>query len=105
MGEVVVRYRVRPDAVDENIRLIKRVFAELGSLQPADIRYASLQLDDGVSFVHVASFDAGDGALRLAALSEFAAFTNDIARRCADPPVGGAATIVGDYRLLDRTGG
>jgi hypothetical protein len=105
MGEVVVRYRVKPDAVDENIRLIKRVFAELDTLQPAGIRYASLQLDDGVSFVHVATFDAADGPSRLAALSAFAAFTNDIAERCDDPPVGRAGTVIGDYRLLERAGG
>ena len=29
MGDVVVRYKVKPDRVEENERLVKRVYAEL----------------------------------------------------------------------------
>ena len=36
---VVVRYRTRPDAADDNERLIKAVFEELATVRPAGIRY------------------------------------------------------------------
>src|SRR4051794_22156787 len=43
---VVVRYRVRPDAVDENVRLIQAVYAELAEKQPAGFRYRTVRVDD-----------------------------------------------------------
>ena len=35
MNPVVVRYKTRPDASDENQKLIEAVFAELNETQPA----------------------------------------------------------------------
>lgn len=49
MGQVLVRYKVKPDQADENERLVKRVFAELKQLAPPGIRYGTLRLTDGVS--------------------------------------------------------
>ena len=44
--KVVVRYKVKPERVEENRGLIERVFAELGAVAPQGIRYASFQLED-----------------------------------------------------------
>jgi hypothetical protein len=100
MGEVVVRYKVKPARVEENERLIARVFAELAERRPAGLRYASLRLADGVSFVHIASIDTEDGSNPLAAIPAFADFTRDIAERCDEPPVGQDARLVGSYGFL-----
>ena len=62
MGKVVVRYKVKPERVEENERLIGAVYAELAESAPEGLRYATFRLDDGVSFVHIASIDTADGS-------------------------------------------
>jgi len=49
---VVVRYRTRPDAADDNEQLVKAVFAELAAAQPSGIRYSTVRVDE-TTFVHV----------------------------------------------------
>ncbi len=97
MGEVVVRYRVKPERAEENQRLIERVFAELADREPEGLRYASFRLADGVSFVHVASIDPAGGGNPLARIAAFADFTRDIADRCDEPPAAQDAQLVGSY--------
>ncbi len=92
---VIVRYRTRPDAADENARLVEGVYAALAELRPADFRYTTYRLEDGVTFVHVASH--GEGANPLPALPAFAEFQRDLRGRCAEPPDPSEATIVGSY--------
>ena len=99
MGEVVVRYKVKPERVEENQRLIERVYAELADRDPGGLRYATFQLEDGVTFVHVASVDAEGGGNPLSGISAFADFTRDIAERCDEPPVAQDARLVGSYGL------
>jgi len=99
MGNVVVRYTVKPEHAEENKRLIERVFAELSERDPGGIRYATFLLEDGVTFVHVASIDTEDGSNPLGSISAFADFTRDIAARCVEPPVAQAAEVVGSYGL------
>jgi len=90
---VVVRYRVKPDRVEENERLVRAVYEELHRAGPAGFRYATFKLDDGVTFVHVAEGD--DPPLpRLAAFKEF---QKDIAARCAEPPLASEAEQVGSF--------
>src|SRR4051795_1285805 len=86
MGEVVVRYKVKPDRADENQRLVEGVYAELADRAPAGFRYATFRLDDGVSFVHVASLEA-DAETPLPKIAAFTEFTREIADRCDEPPV------------------
>jgi hypothetical protein len=100
MGEVVVRYKVKPDRADENQRLIEGVYAELAESAPKGFRYATFRLDDGVSFVHVASLDA-DADNPLPATRAFAEFTRDIGERCDEPPVARDARLVGSFGFAD----
>jgi hypothetical protein len=100
MGQVVVRYKVKPDRVAENERLVERVYEELDEREPGGIRYATFRLADGVSFVHVASIDTPDGSNPLAGIGAFAEFTRDIADRCDEPPLALDATVVGSYGLF-----
>ena len=93
----VVRYRTHPQDAAENARLIRDVFAELAEDQPDGLRYASFQLDDGVSFVHVAVLDGDHNPLLDSAA--FAKFQSGIKDRCADGPTASDATVIGSYRL------
>jgi hypothetical protein len=92
----MVRYQVRPDAAAENERLIRQVFEEIGREKPGGVRYRSMKLADGVSFVHVASYD-GEGPSPLTQLAAFKAFVSGIKERCVEPPVTVEATSIGAY--------
>jgi hypothetical protein len=94
---VVVRYQTRPQAASENARLIKNVYAALAALAPPDFQYATYQLADGVSFVHVARHAADHNPL--STLPEFAEFQKDLAARAVEAPKALDATVVGSYGL------
>jgi hypothetical protein len=93
----IVRYRTRPEAAEENQRLVEKVFAELGAQDPGGLRYATFRLADGVSFVHVVVHEGDDDPL--AGSAAFAAFQRGIGDRVAEPPKAEEATLVGSYRL------
>jgi hypothetical protein len=94
---VVVRYETRPEAAEENQRLVENVFSELNRSQPDGLRYATFRLADGVSFVHVAIQDGEDNVL--SAVAAFAEFQRDIASRVVQGPDASGATLVGSYHL------
>ena len=91
---VVVRYRTRPDAADENQRLIDAVFQEMAAARPGGIRYSAYRVD-GTTFVHVAVFDSDHNPLD--ALPAFQAFTSGLPDRCAEPPAPAGGHLVGSY--------
>jgi len=91
---VVVRYRTRLDAADDNERLVKAVFDELSAAQPAGFRYLAVRVDE-TTFVHTAIFD-GD-ANPLDDLRAFHAFTSGITDRCEEPPGPAAGRLLGSY--------
>lgn len=93
-----VRYTAKPEAADENQRLIEQVFEALRAKSP-DVRYMVLRLGDG-TFVHVAMSD-GDGPNPLTQLDAFRAFQSGVKERCLEPPKVSEATVVGHYRMLD----
>lgn len=101
MRYVVVRYKVKPEHVEQNQALIAVVFKELAERDPGGIRYTSLRLDDGVSFVHLVRFETEDGSNPLAEIAAFSEFTRDIADRCDEPPFAQDATVVGSYRFFE----
>jgi acyl dehydratase len=94
----VIRYRTKAEHADENERLVRNVFAELAEECPEGLHYATLRLDDGVSFVHVAVTDGDENPLT--ASPAFAAFQADIGERCAEGPTPADATVIGNFRLL-----
>jgi hypothetical protein len=101
--EVVVRYKVKPERVEENQRLVEAVYAELAASDPGGLRYATFRLEDGVSFIHVASIDSADGSNPLRTIAAFAEFTRDIGERCDEQPVAQDAHLVGSYGLSARS--
>ena len=96
MRQVMVRYKVKPERVEENEALVRAVYEELAAAEPEGIRYATFRLDDGVSFVHMALLsDRGS----LNELGAFQRFTADIRDRCDEPPVTTDLHAIGAYRL------
>jgi hypothetical protein len=93
----VIRYRTKPESAEENAALVRAVFAELAAEQPGGLRYITLQLEDGVSFVHVVAVDGDTNPLFSS--EAFGRFTADIASRCEEGPITMDATVVGSYSL------
>jgi len=96
MRQVMVRYKVKPDRVEENEQLVRAVYDELAATRPAGLRYATFRLEDGVSFVHVASVEGEHNPL--AEVEAFARFQADVRDRCDEPPVATQLHEVGAYR-------
>jgi hypothetical protein len=97
MRQVMVRYTVKPDRVAENEELVRAVYDELAATAPAGLRYATYRLDDGVSFVHLATVEGEHNPL--SDVAAFARFTADVRARCDEPPVTTALHLVGSYGL------
>lgn len=97
MGTTVVRYKVKEGRGDENQELVAAVFAELAETRPDGLRYGTIRLEDGVTFVHVARTD-GD-ANPLTESAAFRAFTENLPERCAEPPAPAPGTVIGNYGL------
>jgi hypothetical protein len=102
MTAAMIRYQTKPDAADENQRLIEDVFAELAHTAPPGLHYSSFRLADGVTFVHLVD---GKGLTELAAFQEFQRALID---RLAVGPARDNATLVGSYSsegvIRDRYG-
>jgi hypothetical protein len=91
----MVRYRVKPDRADENERLVRAVYEELHETQPDGLRYRTLRLDDGVTFVHLA--DSESATSPLTEVGAFKAFQEELADRCEEQPVVTVVEEVGSY--------
>jgi hypothetical protein len=100
MKQVIVRYKVKPERASENEELVRAVYAELHETKPTGLRYATFQLDDGVSFVHIASHDSEDGSSPLSEVQAFKRFQENIDERCEESPVVTSIREIGSYRFL-----
>ncbi|HEY7629395.1 MAG TPA: hypothetical protein VH817_01775 [Thermoleophilaceae bacterium] len=99
MRTVIVRYKVKPDMAEENEGLVRAVYEELAQSQPDGLRYATLRLDDGVSFVHLAEME--DGGNPLTAVAAFHRFSENVRERCDEPPVVTDVKVVGSFKLFE----
>ena len=95
MHQVIVRYRVKPERVADNERLVRAVYEELSQTEPDGFRYATYRLEDGVTFVHLAQSEHGRGPLP--ELEAFRRFQEGIAERCDEPPVVSQVETIGSY--------
>jgi hypothetical protein len=92
---MIIRYQTRPEAAEENCRLVEAVYASLAELAPSDFSYSTYRLADGVTFVHVARL-GGEGN-PLQTLPAFAEFQSELAQRCVEQPDASEASVVGSY--------
>lgn len=100
MSVTVVRYKVKADRRDENIKYISAVFDELKEKSPAGLHYVSFNLEDGVSFLHIAAIDDGVEGNPLPQLDTFKSFVADIKDRCEEPPAATPASIIGAFNAF-----
>jgi hypothetical protein len=100
MKTTIVRYKLKAGKAEENRQYVSNVFAELDNKKPDGLRYVSFQLDDELSFVHIAVVESDDGKNPLAETDAFKEFVADLKDRCDEPPVATSADIVGSYRLF-----
>jgi hypothetical protein len=100
MKRVMVRYKVKPDRATENEELVRAVYDELHRTDPPGFRYATFQLDDGVSFVHVASIETEDGRSPLSDVKAFKRFQENIGERCDEAPVATELREIGLFRFF-----
>ena len=85
MRRVMVRYKVKPGQVAANEQLVHEVYEELSRTQPDGFHYGTFKLEDGVSFVHIASQEGEQNPLAdVPAFQRFQAKSGD---RCDEPPV------------------
>jgi hypothetical protein len=99
MSNVMVRYKVKSERAAENEQLVRAVYDELVRVAPEGFRYATFVLEDGVSFVHIAS-TTDDGHNPLRDIKAFAEFQHDVASRCDEAPVVTSFREVGSYRFF-----
>jgi hypothetical protein len=99
MKRVMVRYKVKPDRVQENEWLVQAVYEELTRTQPTGLRYATLRLADGVSFVHLAEIE--DERNPLGDVEAFGRFLENVRDRCDEPPVATELHEVGSFRFFE----
>jgi hypothetical protein len=102
MNQVIVRYKVKPNRAAENVELVSAVYDELERTNPAGLRYATFQLDDGVSFVHMAVNETDSARSPLTEVAAFKEFQREIADRCEEQPQVTEAREVGSYRFFER---
>jgi hypothetical protein len=96
MAQVMVRYKVKPDRAEENAALVRAVYEELHRTAPGGLTYATFVLEDGVSFIHLATHDGDDNPL--AQVEAFQRFQEHVRDRCDEPPVVSRMREVGSYR-------
>ena len=79
---------------------LKRFFRNSKIPAPKGLRYASIKLDDGLSFVRIASIETQDGSNPPGESRAFKNFQANIADRCENPPVAVDIHEIGFYNLL-----
>ncbi len=100
MKTTLVRYKLKAGKAEENRAYIRKVFSELDAKKPEGLRYVSFNLEDGLSFVHIAVVETEDGSNPLPQTDAFKKFVAELKDRCDEPPVATTANIVGSYRLF-----
>lgn len=92
----VVRYTVKPGFEERNAELVRAVYRQLTEAQPPNFEYATYRLDNGRTFVHVATHDA-DAEFPLRELSAFREFRATLDERCEEGVVVSPAEKLGSY--------
>ena len=99
MSVLTVRATLKEEHVAEAEAAVKRMFAAIERERLEGIRYASVKLQDGVTFL--ALLEVEDGVENpLPGLPEAREFYDRLPGWYAEPPEVGPGTLVGSYRLF-----
>jgi hypothetical protein len=90
----MIRYKVKREETARELELLRAIYAELEATKPDGIRYATFQLEDGVSFVE---FAETDGPGRFSELEAFRAYRATLDERCEEAPVVTELRQVGSF--------
>lgn len=82
MTTALITYRVKPEALDRHLELLRAVYAELEASDAQGLRYATFQLDDERSFVEVVMGE--DLPQPLPQLEAFRRYRADLEERCEE---------------------
>lgn len=91
---MMIRYKVKREETARELELLRAIYAELEATKPDGIRYATFQLEDGVSFVE---FAETDGPGRFSELEAFRAYRATLDERCEEAPVVTELRQVGSF--------
>ena len=100
MKKILVRYRIKSDKVAENEQLVKEVYKQLHEKQIEGLRYTTVKLEDGVTFVHIAHHESEQVSKELSSLPAFKKFTENINDRCDEVPLVSSVSIIGAYNFI-----
>jgi hypothetical protein len=99
MNVLTVRATLKEEHVEEAVAMVKRMFAAIEREGLEGIRYASVRLEDGVTFL--ALLELEDGVENpLLGLPEAKEFYDRLPELYAEPPEVGPGTVIGSYRLF-----
>ena len=101
MKTLMIRYKTKKDKAAENEKLVHAVYDELRTRKPEGLRYATFRLDDGVTFVHIATMKTPADGDALTGQASFKAFQKNLGDRCVEGPEPVEMHAVDSYRLLD----
>jgi hypothetical protein len=99
MSLLTIRATIKPDAVSEVESAARDLFAAIATLSPPNLRYGSVRLADGVTFLIMLQVEDGTEN-PLPQLPEFQQFQQGLRAWSAGPPDVSAADVVGSYRLF-----
>lgn len=95
--QAMIRYKVKPERVDENVQLVQAVYDQLQELQPDGLRWATFQLPDNVSFVDLVI--GPDLPHPLPGLETFQRYRARLDDRCDEMPVMTELAEIGSFRI------
>ncbi|WP_086829497.1 hypothetical protein [Allokutzneria sp. NRRL B-24872] len=96
---VMTRCTIKDGQLDQVVELLRAVYAELESVRPDGLRYASFQLDDGASLMSLVELDGGPEVLHR--LPAFQRYRTHLTEACAEPPVTTVLNEIGAYGFPD----
>jgi len=97
MKHVIITYTVKPEYVEDNVRLIRAVFGELNAKEPGGLRYTSLRAEGG-RFFHIV--ERAEGSPEFTEFEAFRAFQMDFVERCLIRPEVSRVAVVGSYAKM-----
>jgi hypothetical protein len=99
MSVQMAQAKIKPEGVGDVQAATKKMFAAINSAQPEGIRYASLLLADGETFVAIVQLD--DGVENpVPGFTEFHELLEVVEGSRAEPNDVQPLTVIGSYRLF-----
>jgi hypothetical protein len=99
MEHTMVTYTVKSQREEENVVLVRAVFEELATTQPAGFRYAVFHLPDTREFVHLYTDEGSTSGMQ--ELPSFQAFVAGAQGRHEQPASFTRPELIGAYRMFN----